>query len=163
MYGIQVFLGSALLLVPGTTPVPAVELDGKDLFLRANCPHCHSVAAQSIERSGPSSVLLPDGSATLDLSNESWVDLSSVGNQLRRAHTDPRGFDKGSDDPYKKAVKKLKTYLRGEGSSRPGEDVKHGWVTVKGPRSPGMRFIMQEKTEFIITWRIAVIAVRRYG
>lgn len=146
MFGIAVFLASALLL----PQAPAAELDGKDLFLRSNCTYCHSVATQDIQRTGPDSVLLPDGSTSIHLSNETWVDLSSAGNQLRRAHTDPRGFDKGSDNPYKKAVKTLKTYLRGEGSSRPGEDAKHGWVRVKGPKSRAMRYVVEGKTEYVI-------------
>jgi hypothetical protein len=146
MYGIPVFLASAFPLLQA----PTAELDAKELFRRSNCTYCHSVAAQGIERTGPSSVLLPDGTASLDLSSEKWVDLSSAGTQLRRAHTDPGGFDKGTDNPYKKAVKTLKTYLRGEGSSRPGEDAKHGWVRVKGPKSPAVRYVMKEKTEYVI-------------
>jgi cytochrome c2 len=146
MIGIPMLLASAFLLPQS----PGEELDGKDLFVRSNCTYCHSVATQGIERTGPDSLLLPDGRTALQMSNETWVDLSSAGNQLRQAHTDPRGFDKGSDSPEKKAVKTMRPYLRGEGSSRPGEEAKHGWIRVKGPRSRAMRSVVEGKTEYVI-------------
>jgi hypothetical protein len=161
------------------TFLEAGETDGKALFLEGNCNQCHSVQNHSIERTGhPMLVSVGAQTSSRDLSKERWADLSSIGNELRRAHTDPRGFDRGTDEPYKKAVKKLKSYLKGKGGSRPGEHTRHGWVRVKADESftdrllkkendfyvelAGSQFVgTDEELDVLVTWIMGLRAERR--
>ena len=61
----------ASLLLTGGTALGAQPEDGKEVFLKKNCSHCHSVMSEGIERGNASK-------------NMQGSDLSDVGSQYTR-------------------------------------------------------------------------------